>query len=116
MSKLYFQGDVLVEEVSPTDTKSESINVDPDGSVVLARGEVTGHRHRFALEDRVTMFRDDALAQSIPNELYLGHIKVGDKGATLLHEEHAPISLAKGTYRIRRQREWTAGDARIVAD
>jgi hypothetical protein len=36
--------------------------------------------------------------------------------ATLLHEEHAPISLAEGTYRVRRQRELEPKDAVLVSD
>jgi hypothetical protein len=115
MNDLYFQGDVLIERVA--DAKpTNAVAGDPDGSVVLARGEVTGHRHRFRLEDAVAMFRDDGLARDIPIDLYIGHIKVASAGATLLHEEHSAIELPAGTYRIRRQREWTAGDVRIVAD
>ena len=119
---LYAQGDIIIELVdqkpktkigaaSPT-----SAGTDPDGSIVLARGEVTGHRHRFDANAGVTMFRDDALAREVPDGLYIGHVKVGAKGAELLHEEHGTISLPKGTYRIRRQREWTAEQARIVED
>jgi len=114
MTDLYFQGDILLERV-PDAKVGEKIDADPDGATVLARGEVTGHRHRFALEDRVTMFRDGSLA-GIATELYIGHIKIGKSGATLLHEEHAPIELTPGTYRVRRQREWNAAAVRIVAD
>jgi hypothetical protein len=116
MSYLYFQGDVLIERVADVKPSGSAVASDPDGAVVLARGEVTGHRHRFRLEDAVAMFRDDGLARDIPAELYIGHIKVADAGATLLHEEHSEIALPPGTYRIRRQREWTASDARVVAD
>jgi hypothetical protein len=70
---------------------------------VLAEGELTGHRH--AIFDRVTMFRDDALAREVPGGLYVGHIKVEGGSATILHQEHAPIALGEGTYRVRRQRE-----------
>ena len=112
---MYAQGDILIEMVDD-DAKGAAIQADPDGSVVLGRGEVTGHRHRFALEDRVAMFRDDAKARDVSQELYIGHIRVGADGATLLHEEHAPISLKKGVYRIRRQRQFTMEAVRVVAD
>ncbi len=112
--KFYAQGDIILERVtdaSPTD----AINVDPDGAVVLARGEVTGHRHAFY--GGAVMFRDDALARDVPSHLYLGHVKIADKGgAELRHEEHDTIKLPKGTYRVRRQREFDAGEARVVAD
>lgn len=114
---LWAQGDMIIEQV--TDVSSVTgmvITPDPDGSAVIGRGEVSGHRHRFALEDRVTMFRDDNLARECPKELYVGHIKVGDAGASLVHEEHDTINIPPGTYRIRRQREYSAKDVRIVAD
>ena len=82
----------------------------------LARGEVTGHRHRFLGDSGVTLFRDDALARDIPPGLYIGHVEVPKSGADLVHDEHDTISLPAGKYRIRRQREFNAGAMRIVAD
>ena len=119
MKKFYAQGDMVLEMVGKIEKggvePSKVIETDPDGSVVIGRGEVTGHRHRFALEDAVVMFRDDSLAKDVPNELYVGHVKI-TKPATLLHEEHGPIDVPPGMYRVRRQREWTAEHIRIVAD
>lgn len=115
MQKLYYaQGDILLERVA--DAKPTTpINVDPDKAVVLARGEVTGHRHAFY--GGAVMFRDDALARDVPAELYLGHVKIAAKaGAELRHEEHGTIKLPAGTYRVRRQREFDAGAVRVVAD
>ena len=118
MTKIYFQGDMLLECVdnTPDADCADTITPDPDGSVVIGRGEVTGHRHRFAIEDRVTMFRDESLALDIPTQLYVGHVNVGAAGASLLHEEHDTIILPTGTYRVRRQREFDCGEARVVAD
>ncbi len=119
---LYAQGDIIIELVEHEPKSkigpatSTSAGTDPDGSVVLARGEVTGHRHRFDANAGVMMFRDDALARDMPTELYIGHVRVGASGADLVHEEHGTISLPNGTYRIRRQREWDVGAARIVED
>ena len=116
MSREFFaQGDIILERVADVREVGAAINVDPDEAVVLARGEVTGHRHAFY--SGATMFRDDALARDIPAHLYLGHIKIAAKeGAELRHEEHETIKLAPGTYRVRRQSEWDAGEARTVAD
>ena len=110
----YAQGDIIIEKVADAKPSAE-LNRDPDGSVVLARGEVTGHRHRFTGDSGVLMFRDDALGRDLA-ELYVGHVTVPSAGANLLHEEHSTIALPPGTYRIRRQREFTAGMARVVAD
>jgi hypothetical protein len=121
---LYAQGDIIIELVKAEPKAAAKVGkadgretgIDPDGSVVLARGEVTGHRHRFTGDSGVALFRDDALARDVPSELYIGHVKVGAAGADLVHEEHDTISLPAGTYCIRRQREWTAEKARVVAD
>lgn len=119
---IYAQGDILIELVADADGKpvgnagNGQFGVDPDGSAVLARGEVTGHRHRFHPMAGVTLFRDDALARDVPAELYIGHVKIAAAPADLIHEEHDTIALPPGTYRIRRQREWTAEQARVVAD
>lgn len=113
MSKVYAQGDILIEEVAPTQINGTVIPNDPDGATVLGRGEVTGHRHAFY--NGVALFRDDALARDIPGGLYIGHFKL-DAPADLKHEEHATINLPAGTYRARRQREMDPLEARIVAD
>ena len=86
----------------------------PPIAIVLAEGETSGHRH--AIWEGVTMFRDDGLARDIPGGLYVGHVKVEGPAARLVHEEHAPIMLGRGTWRIRRQRELEPRDARIVID
>ena len=113
--ELFAQGDIILERVADVKKVGAAINVDPDKAVVLARGEVTGHRHAFY--SGATMFRDDALALDIPAELYLGHVKIAAKnGAALKHEEHETINLSAGTYRVRRQREWTAEQTRVVED
>ena len=114
MACLYAQGDLLIERVEDVLPSGTISAAGSDGAVVLAEGEATGHRH--AIYERVTMFRDDALARDIPGGLYVGHVRVDGPSALIEHDEHAPISLPKGTYRVRRQRELEPKDARIVAD
>ena len=77
-------------------------------------GEETGHRH--AIKERVTLFRDEALATDIPGGLYIGHVKVASDYARVTHDEHAPVTWPRGTYRGRRQRELGPLDARGLAD
>jgi hypothetical protein len=84
--------------------------------VILAEGEVTGHRHAFY--GGAVMFRDDALAHDIPTELYIGHVKVADAGAVLEHGpgpgqrgDHDPVRVPGGTYIALRQREYTGREA-----
>ena len=114
MRELYAQGDVLIERVADIPITGTPIAPAADGAVVLAEGEVTGHRH--VIYDNVQFFRDDGLARDIPGGLYLGHLRVEGPTAEVVHEEHAPISLPRGTYRVRAQRELDPKEARIVAD
>jgi hypothetical protein len=114
MTEIFAQGDLLLErvrDIPPSGTTTRNLE---GAALVLAEGEATGHRH--AIWDRVTSFRDDSLARDIPVGLYVGHVQVDGPSARLTHEEHAPLVLPRGTYRVRRQRELEPRDARIVAD
>jgi hypothetical protein len=114
MKEIFAQGDMLIERV-PDVVPSGRIAQNTDGAaMVLAEGEATGHRH--AIWERVVMFRDDGLARDIPADLYVGHVKIDAPSARVTHDEHAPLTLPRGTYRVRRQRELEPRDARIVAD
>jgi hypothetical protein len=101
--RLCAQGDILIERVEDAAASGQAVHSVHQGSVVIAEGEATGHHHR--LLGSVTMYRDDAIARDIPPELYVAHVTVKSPTAQLVHEEHAPIMLEKGTYRIRRQRQ-----------
>jgi len=114
MTEIFAQGDLLLErvaDVTPSGTIEENLN---GVAMVLAEGETSGHRH--AIWDRVTMFRDDMLARDIPAGLYIGHLQVASAYARVTHEEHAPLTLPRGTYRVRRQRELGPKDARAIID
>lgn len=112
--EIFAQGDLLLErvdDVAPSGTVAENAE---DAPMVLAEGEESGHRH--AIRERVTMFRNEKLARDIPAGLYVGHVQVSSAYARVTHEEHAPITLPRGTYRVRRQRELGPLDARVLAD
>jgi len=103
MPRLCAQGDILIERVAdPARASNRSTGVD-DGYLTIAVGERSGHCHR--LFGSLALFRDDQLAREIPPRLYLGHVQVKSPSARLEHDEHAPLILTQGTYRIRRQRE-----------
>ena len=74
--------------------------------LTVAYGEATGHRHRFSDESAVALF--DAPDGDIYAEV------TGD--TSLVHEEHAAITITPGIYRIRRQREYTPGEIKRVED
>jgi hypothetical protein len=108
--KLYFQGDLCIEPVADAMLlHSRAVPAAQDGAIVLAEGEATGHRHAF-YGGEVALFRDDALARDLPPDLYIGHVRIKAETAELRHEEHDTITLPKGLYRVRRQREYDGSD------
>lgn len=108
MSIHYRQGDVLIRKVDRI--PSNSTEVRNHGRIVLAFGEVTGHAHAVtACEAQEFTFVDTKKATH-------RFLEVFDRGATVTHEEHAPIPLPAGLYEIIRQREYTPVSERSVAD
>jgi hypothetical protein len=113
MLRMCAQGDILIESVDDAPLSGCILHATDTGAVVVAEGELTGHHHR--LFGSATLFRDDALARDIPDNLYVGHVKAYGP-AQLRHEEHAPITLEPGTYRVRRQRHLEPSDSDILGD
>jgi hypothetical protein len=89
---LYRHGDVLIASVPNLPAQANKRS-----GTILARGEITGHSHRVA-EIGAAQLYDFKL------ETFL---EVGASIATLVHEEHKPIKLPKGIYRVWMQREYT---------
>jgi len=108
--RTYRQGDVLLVPCAeiPADAYEEAAE---NGRVVLARGERTGHAHTMAA-DRVCFFREDGSGSGG------GFIKVaGPAPVDLTHEEHAPLAIPPGNYRVVQQREYQPrGAPRAVVD
>lgn len=98
MERSYRQGDILLlpcPKIPPRAVPEAA----EDGLIVLARGETTGHRHVMAA-DRVAYFREDGAGGG-------GFIRVsGNTPVDLSHEEHAPLAIPPGNYRVVRQREY----------
>ena len=109
MTEMYAQGDLLIERVNDVVPSGTMIPPDATGALVLAEGELTGHRH--AIFERATMFRDDALAREVPAGLYVGHVKVEGGPATIRirstrrsRSAKAPIACAASASSSRRTR------------
>jgi hypothetical protein len=83
----------------------------PDGArplphCVLAEGEATGHSHRVAEPGAARLFAGgSALFLEVLADI-----------ATVVHDEHGPVPLARGTYRVWRQREYSPEAIRVVRD
>lgn len=97
------QGDVYVERVASL-PKGAKPKARDNGRVVLAYGEVTGHAH--AIADPAALLYDAG------EELFLQ----ADGTVTLRHEEHAPIAIPGGVFRVTRQREYAPEATRNVTD
>lgn len=98
---LYRHGDVLIAPVNAL-----PIGAAPRAGLVLAHGEHTGHTHRIQQAGAASLY-------VYGKELYL---IVSDAGATVVHEEHRPIELPVGVYRVWQQREYTPTAIRTVVD
>lgn len=82
------QGDVLFTQV---DMMPKNIKMKPphNGKITFAEGEATGHHHS-CLADGVTLFTDSA------GTLWC----LVEKEATVTHQEHRPVTLPPGNYRV----------------
>jgi hypothetical protein len=92
---MFRQGDVLLVPV--TEMPHGQVVEAEDGRLVLARGEATGHHHSVAVEDGELVDTAEGVFLRIMAP------------TPLEHQEHAPITLEPGTYRVLRQREYAPG-------
>ena|SRR5688572_25796504 len=97
------QGDVLIEKVETIPAHAKKVRLPK--RIVLAEGEATGHAHVLDAPDVELFERNGVL-----------FARIGNPGGVVKHEEHAPIQLEPGTYRVRRQREYSPEAIRNVAD
>ena len=95
------QGDVLIQS-----TKSIPKGAARLPHAILAHGEVTGHSHRIEDAETVELFELDGT-------LYL---RVKSQAATVVHQEHGPITIPPGEYKVWRQREYTPTEIRVIRD
>ncbi len=98
---MWRQGDVFI---APVPSIPRRARLRPGG--VLVEGELTGHSHRVAdLRTAEVLEADDSL-----------FLRVLADTTTVVHQEHGPITLARGTYRIWGQREYSPEAIRRVLD
>ena len=98
---LYRHGDVLIQKEKALPKTKRKLQ-----HVILAHGEVTGHSHRIEPLHSANLYET-------PDGLFL---EVAVSGATVVHEEHHPIELPHGYYRVWRQREYSPEEIRIIRD
>lgn len=88
-TKIYRQGDILFKQIKVLpSTKSKKVGN------VIAEGELVGHTH---------LLNDGALFEVINSEsLYIK----ANENTRITHDEHLPIQLESGNYKVVRQREY----------
>jgi hypothetical protein len=98
---LFRHGDVLIEKVRQVPKGAKKLS-----HRTLAHGELTGHSHQIRESEGVLLWQT-------ADQLFL---QIGGPRATVVHQEHAPIELPRGTYRVWRQREYTPERIVVVRD
>lgn len=106
-----FQGDLMIRRIQTTDLPA---NLKPgqgeNGKYILAHSE-TGHHH-VVLERAAQLLIDETNA-------FIAYLQVAEP-TEIIHlrdyDTHAPLTLAPGTYEVRRQREYTPEGWRRVQD
>ena len=98
---MWRQGDIFIETVKAVPEQAKA-----RPSLILAEGEITGHSHRV---------RDSGTAVVLAHESGT-FLEVTAAEAVVVHDEHAPIPLVRGTYRFWRQREYSPEAIRVVRD
>lgn len=73
---------------------------------VLAWGEITGHSHRIEAEETAEIFEYQGVT----------YLNVTAATARLVHQEHKPIVIPRGTYRFWYQREYSPEAIRRIVD
>jgi hypothetical protein len=98
---MWRHGDVLIDRCIQLPP-----GVRPVPHLILARGEATGHAHRVLEQGAAVLYKGDDG----------DFLEVTADQATIVHDEHQPIALPRGTYHIWFQREYSPQEIRRVVD
>lgn len=98
--RLFRHGDVLLQT-------ARALPQDAQGMPghILVRGELSGHAHQLENPAAGTLYRTrDSLWLQVHTP------------TRIVHEEHAPIALEPGVYKVWQQREYSPREIRTVVD
>lgn len=102
---MYIQGDVYLTEAVEIPNNAEKVSA-RNGRFILAEGEATGHAHAV-VDDELEVYERNGI-------LYIK----ASRPFTIVHEEHASITVEPGIYEVDRQREYDPflEETRIIRD
>ncbi len=100
---MWRHGDVFIERIKSIPAGLEQARVP-----VLAEGELTGHAHRIKEPGAAILFNGNTGGECF--------FEITIPAATVVHEEHGPITLTRGKYRSWIQREYHPQEIRRVVD
>lgn len=110
-NRIAAQGDIMIIKIAELPTDADLTEVQPEGQNLIVTHSETGHHHVMERE-AATMFecKDKELEAFlvVHREAELKHLRP--------HDTHESIMFGPGTYKIRRQREYTPEGYRRVAD
>lgn len=93
--KTFRQGDILF--IEETNENKEGLELCKDK--IVAHGEITGHHHSFSSDSQVLLYKKSGMENP---EL----MEIQQDNAVLSHQEHLPLVIPKGLYRIKREQEY----------
>lgn len=112
MNEIIRQGDILMVRVGAVEDSGKS------RPVVVGHGEVTGHSH--TLEAARTLNGDalawDLFARTGEWQGDGAPLVAVDADTVIRHQEHGPLTVPAGVWRVIRQREYEPERERFVAD
>jgi hypothetical protein len=108
--KVCAQGDIYIMKVCD-ELPEDAVEVKPEGDHVIVTHSETGHHH--------VMEKEHVKMYTLPKSI-MDCLLVVKEPTALEHlrsfDTHEPIMFGKGTYRVRRQREYTPEGFRKVQD
>lgn len=108
------QGDLMIIRMKDGESLPENLKeVKPEGGKLIVAHSETGHHHFLAAVPGVEYFSD-------PADNMTCYLRISGEAADLIHDRsfdtHETISITEGTYKLRRQREYTPEGYRRVED
>jgi len=110
------QGDFVIIRVADLPKNENFVEIAPDssGKIVIAHSE-TGHNHVIERKN-VTVYRDSKTSDRDLYELFMIVKEPSEIRHLRSYDTHETLLVPPGTYKIRRQREYTAEGFRRAAD